>query len=130
MPETCVWLRSWLATLASMVLPPPVWHAGEVGAKPAEDWIASAVDERLGELLFSKAAESERSHQLVRAMLTEKAPDRNRVLDILARVQRGKRVPDNQQDLACSRLRRTALRECGMPMAPGSPWPSAGTREL
>jgi len=30
MQKSCVWLRSWLATRASIVLPPPVWHAGEV----------------------------------------------------------------------------------------------------
>jgi hypothetical protein len=30
----CVWLRSWLALLATIVLPSPVWHAGEVGGAP------------------------------------------------------------------------------------------------
>src|SRR5512145_529571 len=33
MQENCVWLRSWLATLASIVLPPPVWHADKVGVR-------------------------------------------------------------------------------------------------
>ncbi|MBN2196525.1 MAG: AAA-like domain-containing protein [Polyangiaceae bacterium] len=68
--------------------------------RPPEDWSATAVDGRITELFFAEAGQNEHNLQFVRSMLTDKAPGRNRVLDLFAAVQRRRPVPDSRQDLA------------------------------